>query len=278
MNFPRTAPTSAAALLARTLFFDTETIPTQRQDIVKMVQDEVLSRYPETVPRDETPAIKAELDAAVHATCLDAAFGQLAVISLAFGEEAPVNIWDPHWQHAGYEAWLLAELYRIVRSRVAAASRDLGPLVGHNIGFDRDFVRQRSIVLGVPALPIFTAEVKPWENDKVFDTMTGWTGDVRKRISQDKLCKALGIDGKGTDLEGGEYIDGSQVWDFIQAGRIKDVATYCGGDVVRARRLYKRLKGLEPVPAPPEFTPTHPTQMPLAPQRRHGFDESLLEP
>jgi NTP pyrophosphatase (non-canonical NTP hydrolase) len=53
------------------------------------------------------------------------------------------------------------------------------------------------------------------------------------------LCKVLGIEGKGSEI--GDEIDGSKVWDFVQAGRIAEVATYCGGDVHRAREMHRRM-------------------------------------
>ncbi len=52
-----------------------------------------------------------------------------------------------------------------------------------------------------------------------------------------KICKALGIDGKGD-------IDGSKVWDYVQAGRIAEVAEYCKGDISRTLAMYKRFNFL----------------------------------
>jgi predicted PolB exonuclease-like 3'-5' exonuclease len=69
--------------------------------------------------------------------------------------------------------------------------------------------------------------------------MTAWAG-WGGRISLDALCKALDIPTKGTELDG-EDIDGSKVWDFVQAGRVSDVATYCMADVERVRTVYKRM-------------------------------------
>ena len=40
---------------------------------------------------------------------------------------------------------------------------------------------------------------------------------------------------------GEEEMDGSRVWDFVQAGRLDDVAEYCRGDVERVRLLHRRL-------------------------------------
>ena len=67
----------------------------------------------------------------------------------------------------------------------------------------------------------------------------------------DRLCRALGLPQKGDEI--GEDIDGSKVWDFVQAGRLDDVATYCCGDVERVREVYNRLTfavaGERPPPA-----------------------------
>ncbi len=259
---------------AKALYFDTETIPTQREDVAREIRDGIYMQHAEELAaefdrctvriNDETVCrpdfkheqvlfrIEEEVRQAIHATCLDGAFGQLAVISLAADDDDPTNLWDANWDAPGYEAWLLHELHEITSRACGKATQ----LVGHHIAFDRDIVRQRAIVTGMPAHWMFTREVKPWETAAVFCTMAAWTGDFRKRIKQDKLCKALGIDGKGTDLDDGEYIDGSMVWDFIKRGEIAKVATYCGGDVVRARRLHHRLIGRTGPAVPPVlFTP-----------------------
>lgn len=264
---------------AMQIYADTETIPTQRADILAELteanhaeRDAELAKLapPKNIKKAETidawmvnelPAkqdeIRDKFDAAlqetIHKTCLDGAFGHLAVISLALGDEAPLTLWDSNWDAAGYEAWLLNELERATKDRCRHHRGQT--LIGHNIAFDRNMIRQRGIVLGVPVHPLWTKPVKPWENDLVCDTMIEWTGDPRNRISLDKLCKALGVDGKGTDLADGEYIDGSQVWDFIQRGEIAKVATYCGRDVERARNVYKLMRGATPRMPQPTFAP-----------------------
>lgn len=267
---------------AMTIFADTETIPTQRLDIVQELteanhaeRDAKLADIapPKSTKKAESIAewlateapIKrqaiideyaAKLAENIHKTCLDGAFGQLAVISLAAGDEEPVNLWDSNWDAPGYEAWLLHELGQTLGVRCRHHRGQT--LVGHNITFDRRMIRQRGIIHGVPVHPMFTKEVKPWETDLVFDTMTAWTGDYRLYITMDKLCKALGLAGKGTDLEDGEYIDGSQVWDFVQRGEIAKVAKYCGGDVRRTRELYYVMRGIIPRPPVPAFVPGQP--------------------
>lgn len=280
MGYQRTPAASAAAM-----FFDTETIPTQRPEIIEEIRQKVVAEFLDEIDlamgrarsalNPEVLALCRQRDAAVaeaiHKTCLDGAFGQLAVISLAADDDDPYNIWDSNWSAPGYEAWLLHTLDAYVGQRFGKQFQ----LVGHNINFDRHMIRQRALVLGCPAHRIFTMEVKPWENATVYDTMTGWTGDVRVRITQDKLCKALGIDGKGTDLEGGEYIDGSQVWEFIQRGEIAKVATYCGRDVVRARKIFRVLMGMDPRPVQPVFVPLGGS---TGPSKVVGWDYGRMAP
>ena len=61
-------------------------------------------------------------------------------------------------------------------------------------------------------------------------TASAWTGCARPSA----------IPTKGSELDG-EEIDGSKVWDFVQAGRIDEVAEYCEADVERVRQVHRRL-------------------------------------
>ena len=54
-------------------------------------------------------------------------------------------------------------------------------------------------------------------------------------MSQDNLCKALGIKGKPDD------IDGSKVWDFYKAGKIDEIEDYNRDDVDKVRQIYNRI-------------------------------------
>lgn len=78
------------------------------------------------------------------------------------------------------------------------------------------------------------ANAKPWEANKVFDTMAHWAG-VGNRVSLEKLCIALSIESPKTGL------DGSKVAAAVAAGRLDDVAIYCAGDVEAVRRVFNRL-------------------------------------
>lgn len=242
---------------------DIETIPTQDERLVAALTSKLNTEIATEINSIKAPgnykdpekiaafvneqrekimaSAEAQWDETYRATSFDGGFGQLAVIGLAFGDNDPIAIFDSHWDQPGYEEHLLMEMGELFLAHNCYSNR-MVRLIGHNVlGFDRRFIRQRSIVKRVKVPGIFTAQVKPWETHLVTDTMTLWTGDPRERVKLDKLCTIFGIDGKDKDL--GEPIDGSLVWSFVKAGRISDVATYCKGDVRRARAVCQRMEG-----------------------------------
>ena len=195
--------------------------------------------------RDAIAKATEQYDEAWRKTSLDGAFGQVMTCSLGFGDDNPIGLYGEDWQHPDYEIRLLGRINTTVENY---CGRKQGQrLVGHNIvGFDRKFLRQRGIIRGVKMHPMFSKEVKPWDSDLVYDTMTQWTGDARSGVKLDKLCLVLGIPLKGSELD--EDIDGSLVWDFIRDGKIAKVSRYCDYDVIRCRAVYARLNFL---PMPP---------------------------
>ena len=112
-------------------------------------------------------------------------------------------------------------------------------MIGHNVAaFDLRFLMQRHIINGVRPHVVIgrAAQAKPWEQDKVFDTLIQWAGNGAKAGgSLDKLCKAMSI---SSPKDG---IDGSMVWDFVRDGRIDEVAEYCARDVAATRTLHRRM-------------------------------------
>lgn len=195
--------------------------------------------------KDAIAKATEEFDEAWRKTALDGAFGQVFTCSLGFGDDNPIGIFDEDWQHPDYEIRLLNRINTTIENYVGRKQGNR--LIGHNIlGFDRPFLRQRGIIRQVPMHPIFTREVKPWDSDLVYDTMTQWTGAPNKGIKLDKLCLVLGIPLKGSELD--EDIDGSLVWDFIRDGKIAQVSRYCDFDVIRCRAVYARMNFL---PMPP---------------------------
>lgn len=196
----------------------------------------------ETALRAQITACQAECAAKVEdawrKTSFDGALGQIVVIGFAMGEDKPTTLYSPQdCRTLKAEAELLRAFYKALAAVPEPMWLSLC-WVGHNIiDFDFRFLYQRSVIHGIRPPHWIPFDAKPW-GDRVFDTMLAWAGS-RGRVSQDKVCRVLGIDAKGSEL--GDEIDGSKVWDFVKEGRIADVATYCGGDVNRARELHQRL-------------------------------------
>lgn len=196
----------------------------------------------EAVLKASIEALSAECDAkcdeAWRKTSLDGALGQIVVIGNAFDDAKPITFYEKKdFLTLAAEARVLREFYQSLEI-VPAQERHLICWVGHNVlDFDLRFLYQRSVVHGIKPPAWIPFDSKPW-GDRVFDTMLAWAGP-RGRVGQDKVCRVLGIDAKGSEL--GDEIDGSKVWDFVKAGRIDDVATYNAGDVHRARELHRRL-------------------------------------
>ncbi len=243
------------------LFLDIETIPAQRPDVLEEIRATEKAALDAAVAAVKAPAnygqeaaikwyaekgdaqiaaLVAAYDTAVEAayrkTGLDGSYGQIACVSFAYLDGEPINIWHKDCLAPDGERRLLDALdemlVRTIPLRMAAVSQ----VVGHNVSsFDLRFIVQRCIVNGIRPHPAIlrAAQAKPWETDRVFDTMVQWAG-VGGKIKLDKLCKALGLPGKGD-------MDGSKVWDYVKAGRIAEVADYCADDVRKVRQVWERM-------------------------------------
>lgn len=238
------------------LFLDIETIPAQRQDVIdEICADKLLAlesalasiKPPGNYKKQETidewmateapkaaqalrDAFEADVDSAYRKTGLDGAFGQICVIGWAL-DDGPVHSIN------GMNEYGLLSIFNKLLNQIPPTNQRAITVVGHNVAsFDLRYLVQRSIVNGIKPHAIIraSAQAKPWESDKVFDTMTQWAG-VGNRISLDKLCKALNIPTPKSDLTG------ATVWDFVKAGRLAEVAEYCQKDVEATRQVFQKL-------------------------------------
>lgn len=240
------------------LYVDIETIPTQSPDIMAEIRDSLKAdldakiaaiappgnyKKQETIGEwlaTEAPKIRVKLesefettaDEAYRKTALDGAFGQICVIGWAVGS-------DKVERHYVKDLSLEEERDLLVAFMNWHQESDalMTTVVGHHVsGFDLRYMAQRCMVHGIRPATVISraAAAKPWETDRVYDTMIQWSG-AGNRISLDKLCKALGIvSPKGE-------ITGANVWDYVKAGKIADVAEYCIGDVEAVRRVHQRM-------------------------------------
>jgi hypothetical protein len=218
---------------------DIETIPTQRQDVRDYIAKTVT--HPGNISKAETIAKwneesrPAAVEEAVSKTGLDGAFGQIVCIGYDLHDDG-----EPDVIHGLDERDVLMRFNTALTNGIRPADLLAISIVGHNVsGFDLRFLLQRHIVNGIRPHQIISraAQAKPWETEKVFDTMVQFAG-VGNRISLDKLCLALGLPGKGD-------ITGADVWPLVQAGKIQQVADYCADDVRKTRAVFKRMTFVE---------------------------------
>lgn len=217
------------------LYLDIETLPTDRDDVREYIASSVT--HPGNISKAETIAKwneesrPAAVEEAVSKTGLDGSFGRVCVIGWAF-EDAGVTT----ALSADNEAYVL-NAFAGAMSAVPLTEHYTTCVVGHNVSsFDLRFLTQRFIVHGIkpPLLIQRAAQSKPWEADKVFDTMVQWAG-MGNRISLEKLCLALSIPTSKGD------ITGATVAAAVAAGRIEAVARYCEGDVEATRAAHRRM-------------------------------------
>lgn len=229
------------------IYLDLETVPSQdpeiRAEIEASIQPPGNYSKPETIAKWEAECKPGLVEESWKKTGMDGACGQIVCAAIAADEEEPSVFFNVEWET--YEAQILYDLFAAIIGRYNS-SRDTRPVfVGHNlVNFDLRFLYQRAVVHGVKPPSIIPFDAKPWD-DKVYDTMVKWAG-VGKTVSLEKLCRTFKLPHKGSEI--GEDMDGSKVWDFVKAGRIEDVATYCKGDVERVRSLYKRMTFAESLP------------------------------
>jgi hypothetical protein len=213
---------------------DIETIGTQREDIrqyiAKTVTHPAVMKKAETIAKWEAEDKPAAVEEAISRTGLDGAFGQVVVVGLAIGDDAPQAI------SSLSETYVLHGLNAAL-NKVPAKDWFSTCIVGFNVAaFDLRFLIQRYIVNKIKPHQIIqrAAQAKPWETDRVFDCMVQFAG-IGNRISLDKTCTALDIESpKGS-------MDGSQVGKYVADGRLDEVAAYCLKDVAATREVFRRM-------------------------------------
>ena len=216
------------------LFFDLETIPAPEEQVetLRLLHEKKVGKQLKRNPDEEPMTFEEFYDA----TGTDGTYGRICCIGYALNDEPVVAL-------SGDEKEMVKKFWEV------AGRADM--FVGHNIrDFDLPFIMQRSVILGVkPTWNKFqTPGQKPWEmtkyldfarykNAPIFDTMWEWSNWVDKWNNKtiEHIALAMGLP---TPKEG---IDGSQVWDFFKAGKIKDICEYCKRDVDTVRAVYRRM-------------------------------------
>lgn len=211
------------------IFLDIETIPSQEQ----WVKDSIDVKPPATIKKQESidkwykEKSGDAFDKAYEKTVFDGMTNHIICASVAIDSQDPYTVYsaDPSEELA-----LLECLY----DYLATWADDYGNvIIGHNVlGFDLNVIKKRSIILGLRPEFKLPYDAKPW-SDNVYDTMLRW--DSKNFTSQDKICQALGIKGKGD-------MDGSKVYQYWKDGKHDEITAYCQDDVETVRKLYKKMK------------------------------------
>lgn len=233
------------------IYLDIETIPGQSAAVKAAIQADIDQQKAElTAPgnykdpakiaaylADKRDELDAKGDELWRKTSFQGDRGEVVCIAWAV-DDGPVTV---SYRGLGEdEGRILLDFF----ATFTGGNRHRGPtFIGHNVrDFDLRFLFQRAVILGIRPSIRLPHDSRPG-SDAVFDTMTAWAG-WGGRISLDRLCQALGIPTKGSELDG-EEIDGAKVWDYVQAGRIEAVATYCRADVERVRAVHHRMTFVE---------------------------------
>jgi len=223
------------------LFIDIETIPDQREGAFERIRQGITApgqyKKPESIAEWLRDNGDSEAENQWRKTALDGGTGQVICIGYACEDEAAQAISRRLDQPEG-------DLLRAFNRAIGEALADRNEVdrqltyIGHNAaGFDLPFLYKRFVVNGIKPRARLFQNARPL-SDNLFDTMSAWAG-YGNRISLDNLCNALGIPSPK------DGIDGSQVWDFVQGGKIVEVAEYCKRDVEAVRTIYRRLNFLE---------------------------------
>jgi len=175
---------------------------------------------------------EAAIEEAYRKRALDGTYGQVCSIVYAIGEADPVAISLKTYERE-YDV-LRAFVMRLEATLTRSDSRVREHMfIGHNIVFDLNFLFRRLVINQV--LHNIKLPFGGWHDKDFYCTSQAWCGR-EGRISQDNLCKALGIEGKP------EGISGSNVYDHALAGNWDGIEEYNIDDVVKCREIYKRLK------------------------------------
>ena len=206
-------------------YLDCETIPQQpeaetKAEIAKTIEAPATMKKAETIADWHNGAGKyagvkdAAIEEAYRKTALDGGKGELFSIACSSPE---IDI--------------LTEFFSWVSEEMKHESAN-PYFIGHNIAWDLKFIWQRAVILGVQ--PPFKLPFGGKHKSDYYDNMQAWAG-YNQRISQDNLCKALGMDGKRDE------VTGSNIWDHVKQGSFAAIAIYNKHDVEDVINIYNRI-------------------------------------
>ena len=223
------------------LFGDIETIPSQKpgmlEKIIETIKPPGNIKKAESIDKWLVENAAAAAEEKWKKTALDGAQGEVICATFALNDLEPFSVSRNLGES---ETDMLEDLFDKISqvlidnnvgqfTRVIHGSKEL---------FDLRFLYKRCVILGVK--PRFDlCQDRRANCEVVFDTMTAWAG-WGNFCSLDSICEALGvISPKGK-------MCGSEVWDYVQAGKVAEVVEYNRDDVVALREIYQRMHFMTP--------------------------------
>lgn len=215
------------------VFFDIETIPCQlpgiRDEFATAVTAPAQYKKADSIATWLAENREAEAEAAWLKTSFDGGLGHVVCIGFAVDDGPALSYVLTDYTSREEEACVLGAFF----NELAKVGRAV--FIGHNIiGFDLPFLWKRAMVLGIKPPAYLPRNPSKYRSEFVQDTMMLWDQEQRAGGSMDRICRLLGIPGKGD-------ISGADVWSMVRDGRIAEVAEYCRGDVDRTRAMFKRM-------------------------------------
>ena len=207
------------------VFIDIETLPNMEPGAKDAIEVKAPAQYkkPESIAKWIAENGDAEKEQKWRKQALSPNEGKILSIAWSFGGKTFCAI-----SHKESE---VIEL--LVKNLTAGLGGRPPYFIGHNVPFDLGFIWKRAIINNIE-LPF---KVKPHgrHGSDFFDTMQQWEG-FKGRISQDRLCKLLGIKGKP------DGISGANVLDHYLDGDIDGIVSYNKDDVEKVKSIYNRIK------------------------------------
>ncbi len=204
------------------LYLDIETIPSSGQNLPKL-KDLYESKKKKYAQRGAKYSKK--FNEFVETTNFSGTFGRILCLAYAIDDNETEIL-------TGGEDKILKDFWEL--------AQDADLFIGHNVmDFDLRFIYQRSIIHRVkPTKDLSFARYRP---HPIYDTLREWQkwGGGGGLDSLDALAKAFSMPTSKDEL------DGSQVYEYYQAGKLDDIYKYCKKDVDLTRKIYKRMMFLD---------------------------------
>ncbi len=218
------------------IVFDIETVGFELENLAES-QREFLFRYAE---KEKDPIIKEEKkDEAVRYLSLYPFTAKIISIGLLNTDTEGTQVlftsdkyeeWEVEEKNIKYKGIAEPELVKLFWKYISKVDKVI-TFNGRN--FDLPFLMLRSAMLGIkPTVNLIHNRYNITRHIDLLDQFTFY--GITRKFNLDFYCHAFGIP---SPKEKG--ITGMEVKELYKAGRIKDIAVYCGEDVKATYELYK---------------------------------------